>query len=92
MAQEQKCCVSDMGHLIPQIKSTTTTKTHLCYKLFWGEIEDDQNGVSFSCGCTFDLRDQTSHITNAAFLFLGHFNFFVIFLHALIFPNFVIQT
>ena len=27
MAQEQKCCVSDMGHLIPQIKSTTTTKT-----------------------------------------------------------------
>ena len=29
MAQEQKCCVSDMGHLIPQIKSTTTTKTKL---------------------------------------------------------------
>ena len=28
MAQEQKCCVSDMGHLIPQIKSTTTTKTN----------------------------------------------------------------
>ena len=27
MAQEQKCCVSDMGRLIPQIKSTTTTKT-----------------------------------------------------------------
>ena len=26
MAQEQKCCVSDMGHLIPQIKSTTTSK------------------------------------------------------------------
>merc|ERR1712030_52419 len=30
----------------------------------------------FSCGCTFDLRDQVSHITNAAFLFLSHLNFF----------------
>ena len=29
MAQEQICLVSDMGHLIPQIKSTTTTKTNL---------------------------------------------------------------
>ena len=29
MAQKQKCCVSDMGHMIPQIRSTTTTKTKL---------------------------------------------------------------
>ena len=28
MAQEQICLVSDMGHLIPQIKSTTTPKSN----------------------------------------------------------------
>ena len=27
MAQKQNCCVSDMGQMIPQIRSTTTTKT-----------------------------------------------------------------
>ena len=28
MAQEQKCCVSDTGRQIPQVKSTSTTKTY----------------------------------------------------------------
>ena len=27
MAQEQKCCVSNTGRQIPQVKSTSTTKT-----------------------------------------------------------------
>ena len=40
MAQEQICLVSDMGHLIPQIKSTTTTKT-----------PSSRIGSSF-CACT----------------------------------------
>ena len=32
--------------------------------------------TSFRCGCTFDLRDQVSHITNEADLFPSHLNIF----------------
>ena len=36
MAQEQICLISDMGHLIPQIKSTTTSKS----KIFQDKISN----------------------------------------------------
>ena len=39
MAQKQKCCVSDMGHMNPQIRSTTTTKTKTSKKKVQGIIE-----------------------------------------------------